>query len=614
MKIFGRRKSLPGQERIRRLLARTLIVIGVLFGSLLALAGSTLVFAAVIPLLGGLLLAAGPIARQQEAHEEPERPWAAAPLLVALACLAAASWLGSQHPRPIPYFILSAAAGALLAWSGSLDRRLRTTAFGGLVVLFLLNRFTIFYAFTSLGGADSFYHAWVAQTTYEQGAILSSDDAGKYVVTPAFHLELASALAILGTNVKEAAFLSMGLAQVTLPLAIWGFARRFGRQKEGLWAVALVAFEPNLIKTAVELGPGTLVLIPFAAILATAGRRGPPARAVFIILLLAIVITHQLSAFVTILLLSLMAVWRIVPQVAAAMEQPSAGSLAFAVVIFVLLLILAPDASGGLFLTRLLLPLLDAFSEAAIGSEATVVHAAAHAGWSNLLFHLGFAIAAGIAMAGSIGVFLSRRPPQMVIAFASIVVFGLAFALPLVGIGNLVTGRWLPFALAGMGLVCGGFYAWWGPWRQTGLAVVFAAMMFFSLASPNLNQDQAFFAEDRFARDQYTAAEQRAADFAVGQAPIIMTDFIFTTGYPRQIDPGANVVSWTVEHLNGTRDFISGSLVLVRGFDELHDRPFARIAGTDVPVPVTIDESLDETLSNELRIYDSGSVEVYFIL
>lgn len=243
-------------------------------------------------------------------------------LSIAVCWLCLAAWataLSTGGRGPALYTLCALAGSAVLAQL--LFARPRDVWPGLLLVQILLVAATVrlpaLLITPSLTGVDIFTHLPnYAASLVETGRVdeaLTADDGSlsKYVAAPLFHT-LVAATALLGdVSVRTATTLSVGLGMLAILAAVYCIARYLGLDaRAGLLATALVAGVDYAIHWSIHLIPSSLaVVFVFAAlallvrVLTRPASATPPMAVCFACLLVAIVLTDQVTAFIMVVIL-----------------------------------------------------------------------------------------------------------------------------------------------------------------------------------------------------------------------------------------------------------------------------------------------------------------------
>jgi len=167
----------------------------------------------------------------------------------------------------------------------------------------LLHRALAYYASTVQIGFDSLFHnrvsAQIAATWSLEPLAFS-----KYWYAPLYHVVTAATTAALNVSVRDAAFLTTTVGTtVVSAVAIYALLRRAWDPKTAVLASFLYLTADHVIGSSVVVGPTSLAVLLFLAVLITVdpfldGDRRYPWK--FTAALLLLMFTHQLSLFITV--------------------------------------------------------------------------------------------------------------------------------------------------------------------------------------------------------------------------------------------------------------------------------------------------------------------------
>jgi hypothetical protein len=405
-------------------------------------------------------------------------------VFLGLGGMVAAAALGGE--RTIVFLDLAGVVGvALLAQTLFADERHLDPAvlLVELVAFTAVLRFAATYTTPGYVGVD----IWSHTTFVEQ--ILAADALGaiqesKYYASPLYHLLTVATATMGGLSVRNALYLSLGVAMLVAPLFVYGTARLFVPARWALAAGVLYAVADQAIRWGIHLIPTSLGLLFFLACLYSLVRvthaserwRGFVLLAFFST---AIVLTHQLSSFIMLVLLG----GGLVAQVLLRFDlftddsEPLAfvGSAAGPVniaglVVFDLGLILftwsLTPYKGDTFLETVLNYLyinllqagfLEGVSSGAGGASAAGAQESQQllATVSTYVTELGFLLLIFAGFVGCLALLNRARASQSTYALvvAITAMLFVVLGLPLFGIENFVPGRWIAFLYAPLAVV-----------------------------------------------------------------------------------------------------------------------------------------------------------------
>jgi hypothetical protein len=480
---------------------------------------------------------------------------------ITVALIATCLLLGprSEVP-PQAYFILaSVAAGAIALQiaSAALPKR-RAIILAEIVVLALLLRAVLLFAFPSLYGTDTWLHAGVIDDWFESGVLLRTGLHGDttYYSYPVTYLQTIAFRLVGGADLRMSMFSVITIPLALVSLSVYCIGRTLAGERVGLLAALAASFNQFLVVWGAFTIPTVLGVVLFSLILLLVARpRLMPARwPMFLIFTCALVWTHTISSFVSAVTLVVFAValWA---ASRTALHESRAGfsSVVVAASLFGALMLqhwlyaYYPDTP---FFERTLSPFLHALE-----SDATLVGSPfdpAPTVWNRVAFLVLIVLTAW----GATSWMLSTARTRVHVAWlvASLCIAGLMFSLTFLGIRNLIPQRWLAFAFVlaapaigtALSSLLDGSHA--AAPRAFVVAVIVTVWAWFSLNTNFINLNTPFY--DINARYPYAVSEQAAANRAllITNGPIL-ADKTMSDEYFDYVAPERQTISMgTAEH------------------------------------------------------------------
>ncbi len=190
--------------------------------------------------------------------------------IIFLICLLIYSM--NLYYRPLSYFILICVLAGIIA-SEILSVREGDRVSSILLQIFLLSiliRVGIFYNFPSLMGYDAYFHANMARIITDTGFVAPFQISGKYFYYPLAHIFISVAQIMGKTDVKDAIFYSIGLANIFITACIYLIGKKLEGPQMGLLAALLLNLNNHNIVTGIaNITSGSLVLCYFIFIIYT---------------------------------------------------------------------------------------------------------------------------------------------------------------------------------------------------------------------------------------------------------------------------------------------------------------------------------------------------------
>ncbi len=527
----------------------------------------------------------------------------AASLLLSHVC-----WL-----RPQAYFVLMSVAAAAAA--GELFC-LRSRSSVSLVLIKALLiavtlRAGLAYEFPGFYGSDTWEHAVVIESWAKGAHMTRFTPLGQttYYAYPVFHLFAVSARILSALPVKESMFLSATLYQVFSILSVFVVVRRLAGERAGLLAALIAGFASFLVVWGAFMIPNALGTALFAVILMLALKSGGDHRSNVLLLLMCgvLITTHTISSFATAVSLAGMLVGALLWRAAARERSHEPASRATFVPLFWVGMLSYWMYAWFYYESPFFQNVFGWFQHALRTDVALagVPYAASDAPLNRMFFLL----LIGFAVVGALS-WLSQRERNSVrtaVLGGAAAVAVTIVVFPMLGIGNLITGRWLAFAflLAVGPMACGLLpmvrLASTALARASVTGVLVFGVCFFSVNNAGVNLSAPF--SDVPGHYPYARSEMAAVDHCAQQDDqLVVTDRPFAQEYPRTTYP-----QMPLEFLGTHPDDIAATpstppvyLVRVRVYDHLY----------------LLESSEDGTSylpdgSREHRVYASSTTEAF---
>ena len=519
-------------------------------------------FAAFIPLVGGLLLAV-PAAREPATA----RPWLGQVAgIAAWLTLAAAIVLGAESPRPALFFWAVGAAVGLFLAAAILRPGRSGHAVAGLVVVFVLVRWSSYDAFATFGGADAFRHLRIIDFVLlgEQKASLAI--AGKYHAAPGFHLSMATVGMVTGLDRSDAMFWGVLVAQLAIPLAAFALARRWGEGMGPAALVAVLATESGLMEASLHPIPGGFALPLVVPLAVGLFRRDAAGAVVFAVAGIAAVLTHHMTTAVAMAFAGVFGGWVAFhalrrPRAMSALDFVPIGLFLLLVLAFVLVHAVLAPLEGVTFFSLTLDNLAQGAEGATPGAGEAITLAPPASAFSGLLYQATLVLGSALVVAAGARWMVDRDRQVQALGVAGLVILALAFGVPFLGI-DLVADRWLPVVFV-LGLL--GMGALLAPWSDANKVVAAAALVGFVLLGithPAVTHDHVFYSEERSLAAQYDEPDIAAASLAGGfEGRRVFTDVAMVQFFRAY---GGREAQLNLPQANATAAWPEASLVVIR--------------------------------------------------
>lgn len=152
---------------------------------------------------------------------------------------------------------------------------------------------------------------WIHMPQYVEGILAAGSLEGmgetKYAAAPFYHLSVAAATLLTGLTPRLALFGSIGVAMAVSSLLVYLTAVRFADPRWAVFATAAYSISDFVVVWSIHLIPTSLGLVFFLALLLVFVRiqqvGARPARVALLIgFMIALALTHQVSAFIMLVL------------------------------------------------------------------------------------------------------------------------------------------------------------------------------------------------------------------------------------------------------------------------------------------------------------------------
>jgi hypothetical protein len=348
-----------------------------------------------------------------------------------------------------------------------------------ILVAALVVRLTALYATPGFVGVDIWTHATVFVEGIAREGSLEPLAGDKYIMAPLYHVVGAIGALLLG-GARNGIYLTIGVLVPLSALFVYATGRMLMPARWALLATGFYAFSDQFIRWGLHIIPTSLGLVFFLASLYAVTRvlsEDAERWSVGLLLVasLAIVVTHQVSTVIALLVLGVAAVVAAVTAVIGSDSSPSGGlrkALALGGVFLVTLVTTlaswsATPFTGGNFLSRELAILRETIAEdagflnlvsgsdAAASSISPVESGGLIAAVLPYVELFGFALLLVATVLG--GLYMLHRSGSVDLTstylLTGILLFVLTFGLSLFGIRALLPGRWVAFLYVSMALI-----------------------------------------------------------------------------------------------------------------------------------------------------------------
>ena len=338
---------------------------------------------------------------------------------------------------------------------------------------------------------------------------------------------IASVGVLCQIPVKYAVFLSIGVGSVISTLFLYIIGKHIAGPQIGLLAVLLANLTNDLIVrgitniTADSLVVCYLLVMLYLVFADTNHLNIRDSLLIFLSLLL--VITHQLSTFVVFLImLTLISSQAIISYVRGVHFQKSRSTIYLTLfgIAIISYWIGMEFPSGSTFFDYVLGPFIDVLRAGGeYGSDLLVVGRVYEQPLlDRLILQFSYLILPFFAIGGLLLWMSPENRDRFSIAVVAAALFVLVYGVPLLGIRNLLTSRWMPLLCIFLAILAAVFI-----WRSINLlsptsgkicavVLIVSIFAFLMITTPGINKDNPLVNKDATVRNQFTCSEVQAVE------------------------------------------------------------------------------------------------------
>lgn len=213
--------------------------------------------------------------------------------------------------RTASFFVLAAAVGMLIFVQIFLtpDALLRPKLILAEILVFaMIVRFVAVWTTPGLIGVDMWTHITTYAEGIKQSGSIEAIADSKYSAAPLYHLFVVVASMAFDISLRNALYVSLGVVLVLCVLFVYVTARQLLGIRWALFATASYAVADQVVRWGIHIIPTSVGLVFYLAIFYCVTKlfntdRRTPIYGLLLIFGLAVVLTHQISAFITLLFL-----------------------------------------------------------------------------------------------------------------------------------------------------------------------------------------------------------------------------------------------------------------------------------------------------------------------
>jgi hypothetical protein len=372
-------------------------------------------------------------------------------------------------------------------------------------------------------GYDAYFHAGMARVITDTGFVAPIEISGKYFYYPLAHIFVSITQLMGKTDIKDAMFFSIGFASVFSTVGVYLIGKKLEGPQMGLLATLLINLNNhNIVAGITNITSGSLVLCYFIFVLYAIYSEKRNLRYTGFILLITIlmVLTHQLTTFVVFLsLVSIYAgkyvhnlVYKSLP-----IKTASFNYILFFIIslqTYWMFTYVNPNTS---FLEMVLSPLMDVLQAGAnYSSDELIVGSINQETLETLLLHISYLALPFFAIGGVLA-WCSREDVKKInkfsIALVVVILYSLAYGIPLLGMRNFLTSRWFPLIAVFLVLVAASYMlklVSLFELKKAKVPAIFIIILLFSfvmVTTPGINKDNPLVGKDTTVRNQFKNIE-----------------------------------------------------------------------------------------------------------
>ena len=450
-------------------------------------------------------------------------------LIILLVILTSILWYSQQYIRPISYFIIICIILGIISIEICIfgDNKYKMwTILLQILFLSIIFRYALYYNFPSIMGYDAYFHTNLANLISITGTIPPIEITHQYLNYPILHLFISFTQILTNCNIKDSVFCSIGIISIILTLCIFIFVNKIAGPKIGLLSVLLINFTNYLIVRGIaNITAGSLVICYFILLLLLIElKRKNDYHCSFLILLITItiILTHQLTTFVVLLTLFIIFLSECV-FIYFNSSKPMPRNLIylfiFAITMFSYWMHTAYSTSGRPFFESVLEPFIHVVNTGGqYGSDALVVgHQYSRPFIETFLLQSSYLILPFFAIGGILFWISKNDMTKFSIALTAGTLYVISYSLPLLGIRNLLTDRWMPLLSILLVILAATYIisiidVTNIKWIQ--LCSIFTIVFlfsFFMITTPGINKDNPLVAKETTVRNQFMQNEISAS-------------------------------------------------------------------------------------------------------
>ena len=437
-------------------------------------------------------------------------------------------WMQLYH-RPLIYFVLISILTALIAIE-ILYFKEGDSVWPILLQIFLLSvniRAGIFYNFPSIMGYDAYWHMMIAESITNTGFVAPIEISNKYFYYPIFHIFVSISQTFIDLNIKDAAFYSIGITSIVATIFVYIICMKI---QTGVRVALLATLLVNITNFIIVRGitnvtPGSFVLCYLLVIiyLLFTEYKSIIANVLIIFMTCLMVITHQLSTFVALIILfSVLCskyTYKIIHGGNNCIINISPTYILFFVVVLLSYWMNTYYGQSTSFFGSVIGPLVNTLeSGGEYGNNLLIVgQTTQYTLFEISLLHASYLILPFFGIGGMLLWSSLNDYRKLSIVVTVFILYLFIYGVPLLGMRNMLNDRWQPFLAIFLAILASAYIVKIIELIKLNSIKIFATfaiifiLSFFMITTPGINKDNPIIAKETTTRNQYTYSEIYAA-------------------------------------------------------------------------------------------------------
>ena len=446
-----------------------------------------------------------------------------------LLSIALLIWHSNLYYRPASYFVIISILSAIIAIEifSSYDSRRFSSIIFKIVILSLVVRGGIYFNYPSIMGYDAYLHTKIADLIMHTGFVPPYEISGKYVYAPILHILIGSVGVLSHVPVKYAVFLSIGVGSVISTFFLYIIGKNIAGPQIGLLAVLFANLTNDLIVRGIANVTADSVVISYLLVMLylvfADNIQQSINQSMLVFFSLLLVITHQLSTFVVFLIMLILMYSQLITSYVHGFRSPKNISITYLTLFGIAIIAYwmsmeFPNRST--FFDFVLAPFMDILRGGGeYGSDILIVGRVHEQPiFYQIIIQSSYLILPFFAIGGLLLWLSPENRKRFSIATVAAALLVLVYGIPLLGIRNLITSRWIHLLSIFLAILAAAFI-WCSvnlmPSRTGKKCFAFLIVFIFAfimITTPGINKDNPLVGRDVTVRNQFTCSEVKAAE------------------------------------------------------------------------------------------------------